>query len=140
MNMGNLFIRAARLCGTSPAVWWPCTGNSLTSIGTRVSQYGASVPVQVSAQPVARTLMQFLGLDASKEYLMIYAAVFLNDLDRDFAGDLIDFAGDRYQIMSNTEWKPVNGWNGSLAVRIGPVPVLSPLVSKQVEFVAVVPA
>jgi hypothetical protein len=118
MNMGNLFLRAARLTGTVPIQWFASTGRTTNAIGYDVNTWADPVTVRASVQPVPRNIMQQMGLEFDKEYVMIYAAQKMDDLNRDRSGDQIQYSAYRYQIMSNTEWHPVNGWNGTLAVKV----------------------
>jgi hypothetical protein len=120
MNMGNLLIRAMHLTGFVTVQWYAATGGTVNSVGKIVTAFAGPEPVQAQVQPVPRSMMQFLGLDAQKEYIMIYAAVKMDDLTRDRSGDQIVFSAYRYSILSNTEWFPINGWNGQVAVKIGP--------------------
>jgi hypothetical protein len=118
MNMGNLFLRAAALTGTSTIQWFSASGRASNGIGLDVVTFADPVPVRASVQPVPRSIMQQMGLDFNKEYVMVYAAQKMDDLARDRSGDQFQFSFYRYQILSNTEWHPVNGWNGSLAVKV----------------------
>jgi hypothetical protein len=122
MIPGNLLNRAMGLCGSTTIQWYSATGTTINDIGLRVTTFALPVSVIASVQPVPRSLVQFLGLDAQKEYVNVYASTKMDDLARDRSGDQFVFGDYRYQIMSNTEWFRVNGWNGTLAVKIGPAP------------------
>jgi hypothetical protein len=119
MIPGNLLNKAMRLTGSTTIQWYGQPTTVLNEIGLLVSTYADPVPVQASVQPVPRTMMQFLGLDANKEYVMVYASTKMDDLARGRPGDQFQYSAYMYQIMSNTEWFPINGWNGTMAVKIG---------------------
>jgi hypothetical protein len=116
--MGNLLIRAFKLVGFTPIEWYASTGRTTTAIGTLVSTFAEPETVQAQVQPVSRELIQFLGLDAQKEYITIYAPQKMDDVTRDRSGDQIVFSAYRYAILSNTEWFSIQGWNGQVAVKI----------------------
>ena len=49
---------------------------------------------------------------------MIYTDNPLLVVERDESGDQIEFEGARYQLLSNNDWKSIDGWEGVLAVRL----------------------
>lgn len=100
--------------------WYQFVSKTTNEIGLDVDTFAAPVGVIGSFQPVPRSKLQFMGLDYNKSYCQFYTSTAFADLMRDAAGDQFVFAGDRYQVMSNTEWFNVNGWNGSLAVKLTP--------------------
>ena len=83
-----------------------------------VTTYAVGVPLTDSIQAVPRTLYVALGLDLDRYYITIYTDNPLLVVERDESGDQIEFEGDRYQLLSNTDWSPIDGWQGVLAVRL----------------------
>lgn len=118
MNFGNLLLRAFKLTGFQTVQWYSAVSNVTNEIGLQVVTWAYPEPVQAQVQPVPRNLFQSLGLDFQKEYVIIYAPVKMNDVTRNRSGDQFVFSAYRYQILSNTEWFPINGWNGQMAVKI----------------------
>jgi hypothetical protein len=116
----NLLKLAGTVISLQSVTWYKFTGSVLNDIGLQVSQFAAGKTVKGSFQPVARSQFQALGLEFNKDYVSFYTSASFEDITRDIAGDQFVFAGDRYQVLSNTEWKSVDGWNNSIAVKLDP--------------------
>lgn len=89
-----------------------------TPDGMEVSGFAAAVNVVGSFQPVPRESYQTLGLDFDREYVQFFASTNIQPLQRDIAGDEFVFAGERFHVMSDTDWFAVNGWKSNMAVKI----------------------
>jgi hypothetical protein len=97
---------------------------STNAAGVDVPAFAAPVPITGSFQPVPRSYYVQLGLEFEKTYATWYdpqAAV--NAIQRTRAGDRIDFGGTRYEALSQNDWRHVDGWTGTIFVRIGDTPV-----------------
>lgn len=87
-------------------------------IGIDVSTYEPEKTLTGSVQAVPRNLFQHLGLDWKKNYIMIYSSFDITGIERDSSGDQIKFAGRTFQVLSENDWKPIDGWSGVLCVEI----------------------
>jgi hypothetical protein len=76
------------------------------------------VPLSDSIQAIDRNLYEKLGLELSRYYVMIYTDNPLLVVERGTSGDQIEFNGARYDLLSDTDWTPQDGWRGVLAVRL----------------------
>lgn len=114
----NLYKMATRLIGTSPYTFFAQASRGLDDRGVWVTSYAAGVELSDSIQSVSRGIYEKLGLDLDKYYLMIYTDNPLLVVERDTSGDQIEFQGERYQLLDNTDWRPQDGWSGVLAVRL----------------------
>lgn len=114
----NLYQIAGRLIGGSDYTFFAEASRALDGRGIWVTTYAAGVPLNDSIQAVDRSLYQALGLDLSRYYINIYTDNLLLTVERDTSGDQIEFEDDRYQLLSETDWRPVDGWRDVLAVRL----------------------
>jgi len=115
------------LVGGSIYTYFQNTGTTTNARGLRVTTFAAGVDRNDSVQPVPVELYEKLGLDLSRRYIVIYTSSTLTPVSRDGGGDEIGFEGNRYQIQSDTDWSPIDGWKGTLAVLLQPsvAPVVS---------------
>ena len=114
----NLYATATRLIGKSSYTYFASTGRALDARGIWVSSFAAGVTLSDSIQAVSRTLYESLGLDLSRYYVMIYTDNPLIVVDQGTSGDQIEFEGERYQLESETDWRPQDGHSGVLAIRL----------------------
>ena len=98
---------------------WQGRGRS-PATGQDVDVFGAPESLIGNIQPVDRTRYGYMGLDAAKSYIAIYASVPIADLSRDRNPDQIEYQGRRYRVMSAADWRSYAGFSGHLAVDIGP--------------------
>ena len=91
---------------------------TLNDIGLDVPVY--DIPRQLSGQIQAapKQLFQQYGLDFQKNLLLFYVSKDILDVTRDISGDQIKFAGKTFQVLSDTPWFDINGWDGVAAVQI----------------------
>lgn len=114
----NLLKRTLKLVGTQAADYYRNTGRTTNTIGLDVAAFDLPVVIQVSIQPVPRTVYQQLGLDLQRNYVTVYTTQNVLDLQRDFSGDQVRFAGKVYQLVSSTNWQAVDGWQSVLCVEV----------------------
>lgn len=114
----NLYQMATQVIGKSAYTFFAEVSRTLDSRGAWVTSYAQGVPLADSIQAVSRSLYEKLGLELSKYYVMIYTDNPLLVVERDTSGDQIEFNGDRYQLLSESDWSPQDGWRGVLAVRL----------------------
>lgn len=98
-----------------------------TPTGLYKSGYADPVPVEASVQAVDRSRYEHMGLDFSKNYVMLYLSQDVMDIQRDNAPDRFILPNGRtYEVVSETDWfgedgswvTGVNGWTGVLTVKI----------------------
>lgn len=117
----NLLKMALKVIGSQTVQYIQYLGRVENSAGFLVSTYAEPVPLTGSFQPVPRQYFAQMGLDYNKSYAMLYDPNgTIKDLDRDRSGDYIEFADARYEAMSSTDWTPIDGWNGTLFVKLLP--------------------
>lgn len=114
----NLLRLAIGVIGAQTVMWSHATGRTNNIIGLLVTTYADPVAVTGSFQPVPRALIETLGLDFNKEYVTFFTTTSFQDIGRDDAPDKFVFDGSTYQVLNNTEWMAVDGWNSSIAVKI----------------------
>lgn len=114
----NQLNRAFRLIKAQQITYLAWTARTKTSTGTLVSTYANGRPIRGSLQPVARTLLEMLGLDLQRHYVNIYVAQAVIDIRRDVAGDQFVYNGAKFEAISITKWLGQDGWNAVLAVEI----------------------
>lgn len=114
----NLLRRALRVVKPSDVEYKAFTGRAPNAAGIQVSTYATAIKIKGSVQPVPRTMYQALGLDFSREYFNLYSTQLLEGVTRDRAGDQFTFAGELFEVLSATNWKAIDGWNGVLAIKV----------------------
>ena len=118
MIAGNLLKRALRLVKAQPVTYRRFAGRTTNGIGLDVSEYECSKQIVGSVQAVPRSAYEQLGLDFQKQYVTLYTETEVLDLRRDISGDLIEFYGKTYQLVSSTDWQPMDGWQSVLCVEV----------------------
>lgn len=115
----NLLKLALTVIGSQLVQYQSFVSKETNAAGIKVPTYAAVVPLKGSFQPVARQYYNQMGLDFNKEYCNWYDPnATVNDLGRDRKGDRIIFAGKVFEALSSSDWKAVDGWNGTIFVRI----------------------
>lgn len=115
---GNLLNLALTVIPKQSVEWFRDNGKTTNEIGLDVTTFVDGGIIKGSFQPVPRDKLQELGLDYNKSYCNFFVSTNMIDLTRDKSGDQFVFAGERYQVISNTEWFQIDGWNGSMAVKL----------------------
>jgi hypothetical protein len=116
----NLLNLASQLIAFQEAKHWRNRAVVEGGDGINAPTYYPAEDIFVSIQPVPRNLYEMNGLDLQREYVTVYASTRLHDVRRDKAPDMVDFAGDRYTVESNEDWRNQDGWLGSICVKVGP--------------------
>ena len=115
----NIFRIASSAIGLQSVVWKKYTGRTISDVGIETATYDAGTTIQASVQLVSRSVYEQFGLDLQRNYVMVYTASDMGDLERGISPDIITWGGSTYQIESNqSDWYMVDGWNGYLAVKI----------------------
>ncbi|WP_170872395.1 MULTISPECIES: hypothetical protein [Burkholderiaceae] len=118
MPGSNLLGLALSVIGKQRVEYYQFLGRETNDVGIDVNRYAPPVPLYGSVQAVDRNLYQYLGLDFQKRYIRLYACAELQDVARDRSSDQIEFAGQRYQLLSDADWFNIDGWDGALCVQI----------------------
>lgn len=118
MIAGNLLKRALHLTGSQAVTYRRFSGRTTNEIGLDVSSYADPVEIKGSVQAVPRSTYEQLGLDFQKRYVTLYTVAEVLDLQRDISGDMIEFGGKTYQLVSSTDWQPMDGWQSVLCVEV----------------------
>lgn len=114
----NLLNRALRLVGSKTVAYSSFAGRELNDVGIYVPLFSNVVEVIGSVQAVPRSVYQSIGLDWQKNYVMFYTTKIVIDVERSKAGDRFVHDGKTWQVLSQTDWSPIDGWTGALAVQI----------------------
>lgn len=117
-NLGNLLNVALSVVGRQSFNYIAFTSRTPNAVGQDVATYAAPVALTGSVQPVPRSLYQQYGLDFQRDYLIFYVSQNAIDVTRDVSGDQMQFNGNLYQCVSETDWFPMNGWTAILCVKI----------------------
>lgn len=115
----NLFNRASRLIRRNPIQYYPFVSRVKNQARQWVSTFGPMQTILASVQAVPRDTYVQLGLDLQRNYVAVFAAIDVVDLERDSSGDQFVFDGSVYQIESQNTWFLRDGWAECIAVEIG---------------------
>lgn len=122
----NLLNRAFGLIAQQRVNWFRATGSTLNSMGYSIPSYMEPVDVRGSFQPIPRRLYQTYGLEMQKNYANFYTSNDVQDIERDKTGDVLEYNGRRWQVLSESDWFPMDGWTGVLVVDIGAYAIVEP--------------
>lgn len=114
----NLLRRALRIIKPVEVEYKTFTSRATNAAGLQVSSYAKAIKVKGSVQPVPRDMYEALGLEFSREYVNFYSTQLAQGVTRDRAGDQFTFAGELFEVLSATNWKSIDGWNGVLAIKV----------------------
>lgn len=121
MIPGNNLMNLAFKCISKQKVkYYAVSGRTVNDIGNWVNAYSTPIIISGSFQPINTSYYQQLGLDSTKTYATWYdPKSTTRDIQRDTTGDKIVFACGEWICESNNDWACVDGWVGSLFVRVG---------------------
>jgi hypothetical protein len=114
----NLLNMALGLIGAQSVEWMMFNGTTTTDAGIEVSAFSDPISVSGSLQPAPNTLIQNLGLDWTKNYVMFYASAAFVEPGRDLVGDRIRYAGLTYSVENRVSWFAQDGWDAVLCVEL----------------------
>lgn len=117
----NLFRSAARLIRTTTVAYEEYDTRTLNAAKQWVATYKPAFDLACSVQAVDRTNYVEYGLDFQKNYVHLYAAQDVIDIDRDSSGDRFTWNGRRWQLESRNNWFAQDGWASAIAVEVGRV-------------------
>jgi len=90
------------------------------SAGDFISAFAPSVDIQGSMQPLNKKTYQELGLNLTKNYIMLYTSATVTPPIRDHEGDLLTFGGKTWQCESDQSWAAIDGFTKMLCVEVPP--------------------
>lgn len=114
----NLLNAALRIQPKQTVQYSKFSGRTTNEIGFDVCTYDTAVDLVGSLQAVPRSVYEQMGLNFQKRYVMFYASSPIQDVGRDVSGDKIAFGSKTYQVVSATDWHPINGWQSVLCVEV----------------------
>lgn len=120
----NILAQALTVIASQTVQWFAYAGQSTGPTGVVTSSYDAPVTVaKGSVQPVPRDRYSQMGLDWAKSYVTWFVPFFnAKAITRDpnGNGDVIEFNGRRYQVISDNPWFAMDGWNSVVCADVGP--------------------
>jgi hypothetical protein len=115
---GNLLNMALSVISPQVVTYHAFVTRTKNAAGLYVSTFAAPVDIVGSVQAVPREKYEAMGLDYSKNYVMLYTSSTIRGVERDRASDQFIYSGKRYEIQSVTNWQEQDGWNGALGIEI----------------------
>lgn len=119
----NLLNTAMRLIAPQSLQFYSYQSRSTNDVGVLKSNYLDPIELLGSFQPIPRTIYTYMGLDFSKQYFMFYASSDMQALNRGKAGDVLKFNNKFFEVISDTSWYPIDGWNGIMCVLLDNEPL-----------------
>lgn len=116
----NLLAMALKVISPSTFLLFPSPSRALNSIGMYVSSYSPPLTLSGSVQAVNRNVYQQLGLDLQKNYIEIWVSADANDIARGRSGDKVVWQGYEYQLVTEVNWRKIDGWISVMAVEVAP--------------------
>lgn len=114
----NLLNSAMRVIAPQKVKYFKFLSRESNDIGLYVSQFAEPRVIIGSLQPVPRNRYEALGLDFNRNYVTLYASKNIFDVDRDIAGDQIEYCGQRFECESCNDWFAIDGWLSVVCVQI----------------------
>lgn len=114
----DLLDLALSVISAQSVTYYRASGRTLNAVGQEITNYQAPTTIIGSMQPVPRRLYEAYGLPFNRTYYTFYTSNNTQDINRDTSGDQLIFNNQRFQIESNNDWYPVDGWQGVLCVLI----------------------
>jgi len=114
----NLLSIAARVIAMQTLQHRAFVSRTENAAGDTVSTFAAPVDIQGSVQPINKRLYQELGLNLTKNYVMLYTSANVSPTTRDREGDLVSFNGKTWQCESDENWAKFDGFTKMLCVEV----------------------
>ena len=112
----NLLKRAFKVIAQHKVEWEILNGETTNNVGMVVKTYDTPVTIKGSIQPVPTSKYEQFGFDLKKVYLNFYTINNILGVARDYSGDRVTFNGVQFQVVDETEWFNLDGWNHALLV------------------------
>jgi hypothetical protein len=114
----NLLTHALRQIHPQKLDLYRFVGSTTNAIGNQVRQYAEKVTVSGSVQAVERKFYSDMGLDFNRRYISIWTTTDVEDSEREKAGDQLRWNSNRWEVVGETEWFEMDGWNTVLAIEV----------------------
>ena len=114
----NLLSDALECIDCETFQFYQYQAKTTNTIGLDVRTYAAPVTATGSIQPVDRSYYADAGLDFTKRHIEVWTETDTEDLYRARSGDQIGWEGERWEVVSETDWFPVDRWNSFVAVQV----------------------
>ena len=114
----NILNMAMSVLGKQKFTYLRYRERTVNAEGIYLSDFANGVGTSGQVQAVPREMFIKYGLDFQKTYLMVFVSKDVLDLERGVAGDMIKYANDTYQVVSETDWFDINGWTSVLCVKV----------------------
>lgn len=116
----NILLEALELISSQTVKHFKATTRVQNAAGFWVSSFAAGVDIPVgSVQAVPRNRFQVLGLEYEKYYVTWFVPANIVSMERDTSGDQFEWNGDRFDVLTVTDWYGQDGWLEAVGVRIG---------------------
>lgn len=117
----NLLLEALSIIEPQTVRYFRFLSRIANAAGVLASTYEAGVDVEEgSLQAVPLTRYASIGLDLKKKYTSWFVCEEVVGVDRDRSGDLYEFNGRRYEVVTETNWFVQDGWTCVIGIDIGP--------------------
>ena len=114
----NLLTAALELICPEPFQLYRYQGKTTNDIGYDVRTYAAPITIRGSIQAVDRAYYAEQGLDFNKRHIQVWTETEVEDLYRARSGDQIAWEGQRWEVLNESDWFPIDGWNSFVAVQV----------------------
>lgn len=114
----NLLATALTVICPQPFEYFRYRGKTTNAIGLDVHTFDDAVTLMGSIQDIGTDVYQARGLDFQKQYIEIWVTTDTNGFQRGQASDQIGFNGRRWQIIDDSNWFPIDGWDSFIAVEV----------------------
>lgn len=115
---GNVLSLASSVICLQTFQYFQYMGTTTNAIGLDVVQFASPVDMRGSLQAVSADVYQELGLDLKRKYIKGFVELDVTDLFRSNSQDQIGFDNQRWQLVDEEEWFPMDGWDSFMAVRV----------------------
>lgn len=117
----NLLASALTVIRPQAVQFYKATGRTRNAQGRETVVYAEVRTLYGSFQPLSAARVAQMGLDAGKDYATFYAQTPFASASRQGPADALEFNGRRYEVQDVTSWFAQDGWDGVVAVDIGPI-------------------
>ena len=117
----NLLNDALTLVCPVPFDLYQFTGKTTNAIGYDVRTYADPIVAMGSIQAVDRKFYEQYGLDFNKRHIQVWSSTDIEDIYRSSAPDQIGWDSRRWEVVGETEWFQIDGWQSVVAVEV-PIP------------------
>ncbi len=114
----NIYKAATQLLTRRPYRLQRFDSRSVDEYGLITNNYLDPEDRLATMLAVSAKMVRKEGLDAKEKYLKLYDTVKFQQATRDKAGDLLFVFDEVFEIIAQSDWYEIDGWNWVMAVRI----------------------